>query len=253
MRAGRETGLDPMEVTENDEKAPLRWALHTTAIAIPALILALVLLWPSEPLPQALWQVPEFSLLDQDAQPFSDQQMRGHVWVAGFVYTNCPDVCPLITQRMATLRDSLRTEGEFGSAVRFASFTVDPERDTPAVLRAYASSFGVDDAQEWRFLTGEAAAVLALINEGFHLNAARAEQTMAALDSGSVKSAVSHSHGGEEHVHETPQPVDGYMVGHSDRLVLIDHEGVVRGTYVSSDADALAQLRRDLRVLVRRL
>jgi len=242
-----------MDITENNEQAGVRRALHTAAILIPVMILALLLIRPTEPLPQALWQVPSFSLTDQDSQAFTDQQMRGSVWVAGFVYTNCPDVCPLITQRMAALRDSLRAEGEFGKAVRFASFTVDPERDTPDVLHAYAASFGVDNAQEWRFLTGDAAAVLAVINEGFHLNAARAEESLAALDSIATKSAVAHSHGGTEHVHEIPRAVNGYMVGHSDRLVLIDHEGQVRGTYISSDAHALAQLRRDLGILVRRL
>lgn len=248
-----------MEVTEHNERARLRWALHTAAIAIPILIGALLFRRPTESVPQVLWNVPEFSLVDQESQPFTAREMRGHVWVAGFVYTHCPDVCPLITQRMAALRDSLRNEDEFGSAVRFASFTVDPERDTPAVLRAYAGSFGVSDAAEWRFLTGEPATLLAVITGGFHLNAARADALESASDSAgqadvTAKAADSHAHGAEEHVHDAPAgEVQGYMVGHSDRLVLIDHEGQVRGTYVSSDAEAMAQLRRDLGVLVRRL
>jgi len=189
-----------------------------------------------------------FQLVDHNGKPFTDADLKGKPHLVFFGFTHCPDVCPLITQRMAALRDSLQNEGEFGSAVRFASFTVDPERDTPAVLRAYASSFGVDDAQHWRFLTGEPEAVLSVINKGFYLNAARADEM--APDSTAAK-AAGHAHDGEEHVHDMPASANGYMVGHSDRLVLIDHEGRVRGTYVSSDAEAMAELRRDLRVLVR--
>lgn len=229
----------------------MRWTLHTIAIILPILIGFLILSRPSQPVPEVLWEVPAFNLTDQESQPFGNQQMRGHVWVAGFVYTHCPDVCPLITQRMAALRDSLQSEGKFGNSVRFASFTVDPDRDTPDVLRAYATSFGVSDAQEWRFLTGQADTMFAVINRGFHLNAARADEQPAAADPSAGSAGHAHP---EDHTHDAPAgEVDGYMVGHSDRLVLIDHEGQVRGTYISSDPDAMAQLRQDLGVLIRRM
>src|SRR5262245_31259183 len=82
------------------------------------------------------WSVPTFALLDQDSTAFSSSEMAGHVWIASFVYTNCPDFCPLITKHMADLRDELKQDDELGKA-RLLSITVDPARDTPGVLRAY--------------------------------------------------------------------------------------------------------------------
>jgi len=206
----------------------LRKILIGTAVVIPVIIAMLVAgaRPAAEELP-VLWPVPEFALLTQDSAPFDARALEGRVWVASFVYTHCPDVCPLVTRRVAELRDSVNAAG---SPVRFLSITVDPARDTPAVLRGYAKAFDATLPQ-WVFLTGSAETVIPLVNDGFKLQASN---------------PTVHSEHEMEHQHE---PSGDYMVSHSDRLVLIDAQRQVRGTYSTSDPDAMLQLRRDLRTL----
>jgi protein SCO1/2 len=99
---------------------------------------------------------PDFVLVSQDGTEVGLASLRGKVVVVAFIYTSCSDVCPLLTEKMARVQDDL---GEsFGRDVAFVSITVDPERDTSEVLRAYAEAFDADPAG-WFFLTGEVEAV----------------------------------------------------------------------------------------------
>ena len=205
------------------------WRLASLALvlSIPLIILGIARRRATEALP-VFWPVPEFTLLDQDSATFSRTDMRGTVWLASFLYTNCPDVCPLVTERMATLRDSLQRERRLGQ-VRLLSISVDPLRDSPAVLHAYAQRVRAQKP-DWIFLTGPLDTVIPLVTEGFRLTAV---------------------HPARHAEHEASHPHDSlaseYVVNHSDRIVLIDREGQVRGTYEASDPQALARLRRDLR------
>ena len=99
---------------------------------------------------------PEFALLDQDGAPFNLADLRGKVVVVTFVYTTCADTCPVLTAKMASLQRPLAAD--FGPRVRFVSITVDPEVDTPTVLRAYAKAQSADPAG-WSFLTGSRSAI----------------------------------------------------------------------------------------------
>ena len=101
-----------------------------------------------EPLP-LLGAVPDFTLTDQTGAAFAGSSLRGHVWVADFIYTNCPGPCPLMTKRMHRIQERLASE----PAIRFVSFSVDPSRDTPAALTAYATRFHAAP-ERWTFLTG---------------------------------------------------------------------------------------------------
>jgi protein SCO1 len=94
---------------------------------------------------------PDFALTAQDGRRVSLNALRGKVVVVAFIYTTCPDACPLLTARMATLESSLGAD--FGRNVAFVSITVDPDRDTPEVLARYARTHGVG-AAGWVFLTG---------------------------------------------------------------------------------------------------
>lgn len=86
---------------------------------------------------------------------FSDV-LRGQVVLVNFVYATCADACPLITSNLVKAKAEL---GEaFGRDVRFVSVSIDPERDTPAALAAFAAKFGASHAQ-WLFLTGDKADV----------------------------------------------------------------------------------------------
>src|ERR1043165_8543825 len=79
-----------------------------------------------------------FHLIDQNGQPRSDSDFRGQYLLVFFGYTNCPDVCPTTLQTITTAMDKL---GSDAAKVTPVFITVDPERDTPAVLKAYAANF----------------------------------------------------------------------------------------------------------------
>ncbi|MBA3545187.1 MAG: SCO family protein [Nannocystis sp.] len=152
--------------------------------------------------PPVLLQVPDFALQDQDGRPFTLASMRGKVWVAGFIFTTCPSVCPKISRAMLDLQQRYARNG---IDVELISFTVDPENDTPAVLKRYAENLGADQ-NHWRFVTGERAAMEALVVGGF-------------------KTAMDRRDAGAS------DAVDMYDIAHSEKLVLIDPEGGIRGFY----------------------
>ena len=94
---------------------------------------------------------PSFTLTDQSNRRFALQDHQGKVLAVTFIYATCKDTCPILTAKMATIQRKLGRD--FGSKVHFASITVEPEIDTPAVLKAYADKHGADVAG-WSFLTG---------------------------------------------------------------------------------------------------
>jgi len=96
------------------------------------------------------WPVGDFTFTDQDGRPFGLSNLKGKVWVADFIFTHCPDVCPMMTANMANLQRMAKKEG---LNVEFVSFSVDPENDKPEVLKQYAQKFH-GDLSNWHFLTG---------------------------------------------------------------------------------------------------
>ncbi len=99
---------------------------------------------------------PEFALTTQDGRPLALSDLRGKVVAVTFIYASCVDTCPLLTAKMARLQ--ARLGRDFGPRVYFASITVDPERDTPEILKRYAEAHGVNGAG-WAFLTGTPEAI----------------------------------------------------------------------------------------------
>ncbi len=153
--------------------------------------------------------VPEFTLINQQREEISLSDLSGKVWVADFIFTNCPTICPKMTKEMATL------QSEFSSHdVNFISFTVDPERDTSEVLANYAKRYGADE-KTWHFLTGEKEQIYQLANAGFKLAAAH---------------------------HEGVFP-------HSRKFVLVAPNGNIHGYYDSHSKAAMVQLRKDIKAL----
>lgn len=94
---------------------------------------------------------PEFTLTTTDGGRLSLSDLRGKVVAVTFIYATCTDTCPLLTAKMAGMQKRLGPD--FGPRVRFVSITVDPERDTPAVLTQYARNHGANPVG-WAFLTG---------------------------------------------------------------------------------------------------
>ena len=94
---------------------------------------------------------PEFTLISQDGDQVALKDLRGKVVAVTFIYTLCRTTCPVLTPMMSFVQDQLGPE--FGRRIAFVSITVDPEHDTPDVLREYAQAFGANLAG-WAFLTG---------------------------------------------------------------------------------------------------
>lgn len=94
---------------------------------------------------------PNLPVVTQDGKTlnFYDDVIKDQIVVVSFIYTTCRDICPLVTARLAQLRDKL---GAAKDAIRFVSVTIDPETDTPALLKAHAEAFGIES--DWLFLTG---------------------------------------------------------------------------------------------------
>jgi len=153
-----------------------------------------------------LWDAPAFSFRDQEGRPFASRDLRGHVWISDFFFTSCTSICPMMTARMAELQTLV-----LNPEVRFVSFSVDPEHDTPEVLKRYASMWKADPAR-WRFLSTDRKGLA---------------ETAAAM-----RTFVS------------PPEEDG-PIQHSGVFILTDGEGRVRGVYDSSEPSALARLITD--------
>jgi protein SCO1 len=166
-----------------------------------------------DPLP-VLYASPTFSLTDQDAKAFGSEDLRGKTWVAAFIFTHCPGVCPQMTMKMSALQRAVPDRD-----VHLVSFSVDPERDTPAVLKEYARSFDADAAR-WHFLTGDKTNMFDVAS-GMKLTAA-------------------------------PAGVFGPDIVHAEKLLLIDGEGRVRGAYDSKDEQDMKQLAADAAALADR-
>jgi protein SCO1/2 len=96
------------------------------------------------------WKVPDFEAVDQNGKTFKTSDLKGKVWIADFIFTNCNTVCPPMTANMALLQKRLKFEG---LDVEIVSFSVDPERDDPKALREFGKQHNVDFSN-WHFLTG---------------------------------------------------------------------------------------------------
>jgi protein SCO1/2 len=94
---------------------------------------------------------PEFSLTSQDGGHVTLADFRGKVVAVTFIYTFCTATCPVLTPMMSFVQDQLGPN--FGTKIAFVSISVDPERDTPEVLKEYGQAFGANLAG-WAFLTG---------------------------------------------------------------------------------------------------
>jgi protein SCO1/2 len=99
---------------------------------------------------------PDFMLTSQDGAQVTLTDFRGKVVAVTFIYTACTSTCPVLTPMMSFVQDQLGRD--FGRKITFVSITVDPERDSPQVLKEYATSFGAN-LSGWSFLTGSPAAI----------------------------------------------------------------------------------------------
>lgn len=158
------------------------------------------------------WALPEFALTERTGQMVKLADLQGKVWVADFFYTTCPGPCPMLSSRFSEVQKALGDEPN----VRLVSISVDPEKDTPDVLKTYAERFHASD--RWLFLTGPKDAIYSLARDGFKLPIAEATS-------------------------------DGAPITHTTRLILVDKTGMVRGFYEGGTGSSVQELVRDIRRL----
>jgi protein SCO1/2 len=178
------------------------------------------------PLPD-LGTAPTYQLTNQESQLVKSSDLLGQVQLVSFIWTNCTDICPLVTTEMKTLQVALQSKN-LESHVHLVSISVDPERDTPEVMKAYAQGYGAD-LSRWQFLTGDVETVRGAVVTGFHIP----------MEKGPVGGAHS-AHGGNS----------DYNVSHSGKIALVDKTGVIRGWYDGTSINR-DQLLSDLQSLLR--
>jgi|HigsolmetaGSP12D_1036236.scaffolds.fasta_scaffold00132_20 protein SCO1/2 len=143
--------------TEDKGKRPF-WKRYAFPLAVLALclILAGYLVWnlnPKQKMP-VIGPAPEFTLQDLDGNSVSLSGTNGKVRLLYFFFANCPDVCPPTTFLLSKVQDELKAKNLFGNKAEILSVTIDPQRDTPEALRAFAGNYHADFSG-WKFLRGE--------------------------------------------------------------------------------------------------
>ncbi len=148
----------------------------------------------------------EFTLVDQfDEEIRFPESFKGNVLLVSYVYTHCPDICPMITYNLRDVQRALPEADNF----MLISISFDPDRDTPEILYQYAENYRLDQ-QNWRLLTGERAQV---------------EELLKKLQIATVKTPTRFA--------EDDTPI--YFIDHTDRVTLIDKRGQVRRNYPGSE------------------
>jgi len=163
-----------------------------------------------------LGQVPEFELTSQHDRLVHSDELSGKIWVADLIFTACSGPCLRMTSQMTRVQESMKEWDDF----RMVSISVDPERDTPERLTWYAEQT-MADPDIWIFLTGEMDIIRSLAVEGLKLVVEKEEGSAGIL--------------------------------HSDRFVLVDDTGRIRGYYDGTDPDAVDEMIRAARGLLKTL
>ena len=158
--------------------------------------------------------IPDFTFTNQLGQPVGKAQMVGKVTIVDFFFTSCPSICPLMSTEMERVNDMFREEPK----IQILSISIDPEFDTPEILKGYADKYNAQ-AGKWDFLTGEKTETYQLAKCGFILPT---------LDGMGV-------------------PDD---FAHSDKFVLVDELGRIRGFYSGTNREEVDLLMLEAKVLM---
>lgn len=161
--------------------------------------------------------VADFTFTERSGKKVGRKDLLGRPWVACFIFTHCAGPCSDVSGQMSGLQEWLKTENI--DDVRLVTFSVDPRRDTPEVLRRYAKNFGADE-DRWWFLTGDQDAIYKLIRDSFD-------------------QPVRQQTGADR------QP--GWEVFHSTAVMLVDEKGRVVEEFNGKYEVSMLQLRNRIR------
>ncbi len=156
-------------------------------------------------------QIPYFALINQEADTVGSDFLEGKPYIANFFFVNCPNICPAMTSNLWKIKQNLPDD------FQMVSFTVNPEKDSPEVLKNYASKFNID-TKSWTFFTGDKTEIYELAAEGYFMHA-----QMDSLAPG------------------------GFL--HSSQLILIDQKSRIRGLYDGLNPEDLEKLTLDAKKL----
>jgi protein SCO1 len=162
------------------------------------------------------WEVPDFKLSECRGRTVGKSDLLGRPWVASFLFTRCRESCPRVRAQLRLLKDRIGKTG-----ARLVTITVDPEHDTPAVLKRHAAELNAEP-DRWMFLTGKQKEIYDLIEHGFQMSV--------------MQNTGTNRRPGDE-------------VSHSQYVLLIDAKGFVVGRYDGTSEIEMAKLERAIRNL----
>lgn len=175
------------------------------------------------PLPE-MFKVPSFKLVDEFGKPFSNNDLVGRYYIASFAFTSCPTTCPRLMEKLQVAQK--RVKG-LGTKIAILTITVDPEHDTPEILNKHARKLHANPFV-WKFLSGDKNDLRKLVVDGFKVPMGDKEETTGVVDG---------------------QEVTMMDIAHTEKLVLVDSRGFVRG-YYSIDDNGMNRLMIDIGLLV---
>lgn len=158
--------------------------------------------------------IPEFSFVNQDGKSIGRKDMEGKITIVDFFFTSCPSICPVMSTEMERVQDMFRDEPN----VQIMSISIDPEYDTPEILKEYADEHGANSSK-WHFLSGPKQETYQLARCGF---------VLPTIDGQGV--------------------ADDFI--HSDKFILIDEQGRIRGYYSGTNREDVDLLMLETKVLL---
>lgn len=162
-----------------------------------------------------------YTLINQDSiEVIFPKNIVGHKTVMGFIYTHCPDICPMTTHNMYLIEKKLKEDGI--NNINFVALSFDPDRDTPEVLKKFAEIRDLD-FNSWTLLTGEKSTV---------------NEIMKRFDVKAIKT--------DENIDE--DGMTEYSMMHTDRISLIDEKGILRKNYKGSTIN-IEEIVKDIKSL----
>jgi protein SCO1/2 len=158
------------------------------------------------------YPIPKFSFVNQDSIEVTRNNYEGYITLVDFFFTDCPSICPIMSAQMARVQTKMMNEHP-ELPIRYLSFSVKPETDTPAKLKAYAEKIGAD-LSRWNFLTGKPDDIYSLAQDGFLLTA-------------------------------FPSDTAAGGIFHTDKVTLLDKQLRIRGYYDGTSTLSMDQLFND--------
>lgn len=161
-------------------------------------------------------KIADFSFTNQEGEEVNNASVNGKVYVADFFFTTCPTICPIMKTQMLRVYEKFKDEPNF----MIISHTLDPEHDTPELLKDYAAKIGVEDDKTWNFLSGDQEKIFE-IGQTSYLTTAMSEK---------------NEPGG---------------ILHSGAFVLVDQQGRIRGVYDGTKEEQVNRLMKDIPKLLK--